>query len=152
MVCGSEGEVIRSRIDPCGICGKRVTVNLVLCTKCDQWIHGRYSKLKKVTPSAARLFVCKCDKATNGAGEAQQQVMCDGVETMKGFCYLDNRLNASGGCEDAGTTRTRLGWKKFRECGEKLFGKRFSLWMRGKIYKSYVASVIWKRNVVFERK
>ena len=88
MVCGSEGEVIRSRIDPCGICGKRVTVNLVLCTKCDQWIHGRYSKLKKVTPSAARLFVCKCDKATNGAGEAQQQVMCDGVETMKGLFLL----------------------------------------------------------------
>ena len=27
MVCGSEGKVILSRIDPCGICGKRVTVN-----------------------------------------------------------------------------------------------------------------------------
>ena len=46
MVCGSEGQVIQSRIDPCGICGKRVTVNSVLCTKCDQWINGRYSKLK----------------------------------------------------------------------------------------------------------
>ena len=33
MVCGSEGEVIQSRINPCGICGTRVTVNLVLCTK-----------------------------------------------------------------------------------------------------------------------
>ena len=36
MVCGSESEVIWSRIDSCGICGKRVTINSVLCTKCDQ--------------------------------------------------------------------------------------------------------------------
>ena len=36
LVCGSEGEVIRNRIDPCGICGKRVIVNSLLCTKCDQ--------------------------------------------------------------------------------------------------------------------
>ena len=27
MVCVSEGEVIQSRIDPCGICGERVTIN-----------------------------------------------------------------------------------------------------------------------------
>ena len=61
---------------------------------------------------------------TNGAGELQQEVMCDEVETVKGFCYLGNRLNASGRCEAA---RTRVGWKKFRECGEILFKKRFSL-------------------------
>ena len=41
MVCGSEGEVIQNRIDPCGICGKSVTVNSVPCTKCEQWIYGR---------------------------------------------------------------------------------------------------------------
>ena len=102
MVCGSEGEVIQSRIEPYGICGKRVTVNSVLCTKCNQWIYERCSKLKKVTPIAARFFVCnKCDKAMNGVGEVQQEVMCDEVETVKGFCYFDNMLNASGGCEAA---------------------------------------------------
>ena len=111
----SEGELIRSRIDLCGICGKRVTVNSVLRTKCDQWIHGRCSKLKKVTPRTGRFFVCtKCDKATNGAGEAQQEVMCDEVETVKKFSYLGDRLNANGGCEAAVTARTRLAWKKFR--------------------------------------
>ena len=62
------------------------------------------------------------------------------METVKGFCYLGNRLNASGGCEVAVTARTILGWKKFRECGEILFGKRFSLRMKGKTYKSYVRS------------
>ena len=50
----------------------------------------------------------------------------DGVETVKGFCYLGDRLNASGGCEMAVTARARLGWVKFRECGELHFmGKGF---------------------------
>ena len=100
----------------------------MLCTKCDQWIHGRCSKLKKVIPSAARFFVCsKCEKATNGA-EVQQE-MCDEVETMKGFCHLGDRLNASGEFETTVTTKTRLGWKKFRECGEILHRKRFSFFI-----------------------
>ena len=74
MVCGSKGKVIQSRIDPCGIYGKKITVNSVLCTKCDQWIHGRCSKLKKVTLNVARFFVCnKCDKAINGAGKCNRR-------------------------------------------------------------------------------
>ena len=40
------------------------------------------------------------------------------------------------------TARTRVGWKKFRECGEILFGKRFSLQIKGKIYRSYVRSAM----------
>ena len=137
MVSGLESEVIRNRINLCGICGKRTTVNSVLCTKYDQWIHERCSKLKKVTPTAVRLFI---RNATNGAGEVQQEVMCDKVETVKGFCSLGDRLNASGRCAAAGTARTRLGWKKFRKCGEILFRKRFSLRMKEKVYKSYVRS------------
>ena len=34
MVSGSEGELYKSKIDPCGVCGKRVMANPVLCTKC----------------------------------------------------------------------------------------------------------------------
>ena len=44
---------------------------------------------------------------------------------MKGFCYRGDRLSASKGCEAAVTARTRLRWKKFRKCGEILFGKDF---------------------------
>ena len=51
--------------------------------------------------------------------------MCDELESVKGFCYLCNRLNAIEGHEAAVTTRTRVGWKKFRKCGEILFRKRF---------------------------
>ena len=59
-------------------CGKRMTVNLFLCTKYEKWINERCSKLKKVTPRVGRFFVCsKCEKVTNSAGEVQQEIMCD---------------------------------------------------------------------------
>ena len=38
MVFGSEDEAVRVIIDPWRICDKRVTINLVLRTKCDRWI------------------------------------------------------------------------------------------------------------------
>ena len=53
------------------------------------------------------------------------EVLCDEVETVKGFCYLGDRLNSSGGCETAVTARVRIGWMKFRECGKLLLGRRF---------------------------
>ena len=42
--------------------------------------------------------------------------VCEEVETVRGFCYLGDRVNASGGCEAAVTARARIGWVKFREC------------------------------------
>ena len=42
----------------------------------------------------------------------------DQVDFVKGFYYLGDRLNASGGSEAAVTARTRIGWIKFRKCGE----------------------------------
>ena len=36
MVSGSEGELYKSKVDPCGICGRKVMVNLVLRTKCEK--------------------------------------------------------------------------------------------------------------------
>ena len=34
---------------------------------------------------------------------------CEEVKTVKGFCYLRNRVNESGGCEAAVTARPRIG-------------------------------------------
>ena len=39
LVNGAEGEKTVSKIDPCGICGKWVMANSVLCVKCGKWIH-----------------------------------------------------------------------------------------------------------------
>ena len=63
VVSGVEGEVSVSKVDPCGICGKRVTANSVLCVKCGKWIHGRSAKVKRVTSRLGRDFVCgRCKK------------------------------------------------------------------------------------------
>ena len=47
-----------------------------------------------------------------------------------------DRMNASGGCEAAVTARARIGWVKFKECGELLNSKRFSLKTKGMVYRS----------------
>ena len=44
LVSGAEGEITVSTIDPCGICGKRVMANSVLCVKCGKWIYGRCAR------------------------------------------------------------------------------------------------------------
>ena len=45
----------------------------------------------------------------------------DQVDFVKSFYYLEDRLNASGGSKAVVTARTRIGWMKFRECGELIF-------------------------------
>ena len=49
----------------------------------------------------------------------------DKVETVNGFCYL--------GCEAAVTARVRIGWVRFRKCGELGIGNRFPLRMKSKV-------------------
>ena len=118
MVSGAEGEVVHSKVDPCGICGKRVMSNAVWCTLCKKWIHARCTKMKKVSCSFAQQFVCRrCEDIGDGK-EEPVEVLCDEVETVKGFCYLGDKLNASGGCETSVTARVRIGWMKYRECEE----------------------------------
>ena len=46
LVSGAEGEITVSKIDPCGICGKQVMANSVLCVKCGKWIQGTVDVLK----------------------------------------------------------------------------------------------------------
>ena len=44
--------------------------------------------------------------------------------------------------EAAVTARTRIGWIKFRACGELLYGRKFSLKNKGRIYQSCVRSAM----------
>ena len=69
-------------------------------------------------------------------------LLCDEVETVKRFCYFGDKLNASGGCETAVTSRVRIGWMKFSECGELLRGRKFSLRIKGTVYRSCVRSAM----------
>ena len=56
------------------------------------------------------------------------------VKIVNGLCYLGDRLNSSGGCEAAVTARVRIGWIRFRECGELLLGNGFPSRMKSKVY------------------
>ena len=76
--------------------------------------------------------------------------LCDEVETVNGFCYLRDRLNASGGCEVAVTARVRIGWARFRECGELLLGSKVMVsgW-EGELLKSKIGSCgVCRRRVM----
>ena len=73
MVSGSEGELFKNKIDPCGVCGRKVVANLVLCTKCGNKVHGRCAKIKRATARLAMHFVCsKC-----------REIMKEMVDSMK---------------------------------------------------------------------
>ena len=46
MVSRSEKKLFKSKICPCGVSERRVMANLVLCTKCGNWVHGRWGKIE----------------------------------------------------------------------------------------------------------
>ena len=67
VVSGAKDEMTVSKIDPYGICGKRVMANSVLSVKCGKWIHGRCVRVKRVTPRLGRDFECgRCKKQVDG--------------------------------------------------------------------------------------
>ena len=116
--------------------------NSVLCTKCGNWVHGKCEKIKRVTIGLVMHFVClKCRGIMEGTVNSIEK-LCDEVETVNGFCDLGDRIDASGGCEAAVTVRIRIGWVRFRECGELLLGNTFPLKMKGKVYRCCVKSAI----------
>ena len=70
--------------------------------------------------------------------------LCDEVETVNGFRYLEDRLNSSGGCEAPVTARARIVCVRFRERGE--FSFRNRLKMKGKVYRCCVRSAILRKK------
>jgi len=97
--------------------------------------------MKRVTPASDKGFVC--DACKEGVKSKENIVkLCNDVDTVKRFCYLGDQLSADGGCEAAVTARTGIGWIKFRECEVILFGKRYYLKMKGKIYRCCVRSAM----------
>ena len=57
MAGSSKGEVPESKDDPFAKCDKRVMENLVI--KCSEWMHARCAKMKRVTTTLAKDFVCE---------------------------------------------------------------------------------------------
>ena len=96
----------------------RVKSNSVLCVQCGRWIHGRCAGMKRVTPKFSRSLTCRKCEGNIGEAVEQEVKLCDEVETVAEFTYLDDRVSADGGCEVAVIARTRCGWAKLRKYGE----------------------------------
>ena len=90
MVSGSKGEVLKSKVDPCAKCGKRVMANSMMYTKCGKWVHGRCAKMKRVTLTLAKGFVCKLSVTTKEEMmEPSEEIsFFNQVAFVKSFCYL----------------------------------------------------------------
>ena len=95
----SEGELFKSNMNPCGICGRRVVANSVLCTKCENWVHGKCAKIKRVTAKLAMHFVCSRCRGIMKVIVDFIKKLCNEVWTVNRFCYLGDRLNSSGSCK-----------------------------------------------------
>ena len=80
-----------------------------MCAKYSEWVHAKFAKMKRVTTTLAKGFVC--EKYIETIKELDKEIFFDQVEFVKSFCYLRNMLNAS--CEAAVTSRTRIEWIKF---------------------------------------
>ena len=141
MVSGEGGERVVSRIDPCGVCDKRVKANSVLCTGCQKWVHKRCSGVKGGLKKVEGMF--KCKRCVNGkiCKEAETGLN-DGIERVESFVYLGDKLNAGGGCLSAVTARVRVGWMKFKELSGVLRGRKWSVQMKGRVYKACVRTAM----------
>ena len=80
------------------------------------WKLGSWQMCKiRVTAGLAMHFVCSKSKGIMEGMVDLIKKSCN-KEIMNGFCYLEDRLNASDGCEAAVTAIVRIGWVRFREC------------------------------------
>ena len=84
-----------------------------------------------MTPMSSRNITCSNCEGNIGEAVEQEVRLCDEVETVGEFTYLGDRLCAGRGREAAVTARRRCGWVKLRECGEMLYGRRFSMKLKG---------------------
>ena len=109
MASGLKKEILKSKVNPCAKCCRRVMTNLKVYAKCGKWVYGRCAKMKNVTLAPSKDCICKrCVEVMKNIMEPWNQ-----LELVKSFYYLGHRLNANGGSEAAKTVR--IGWIQSRK-------------------------------------
>ena len=78
MVSRSEGKLF---MDSCGVCGRRVMANSVLCVKCENWVHGRCANIKRATARLAMYFICSQYKGIMEGMMDSIEKLCNEVKT-----------------------------------------------------------------------
>ena len=149
LECGvGKGVTVQSKIDPCGVCGKRAKTNCIRCKTCQKWIHARCAKVRRVTESMYGTFEC-CVCILKSQNHQQRDNQTDEVndilkdlERVDNFCYLGDTINGDGSSELSVTRRVRLGWNAFNNLSSMLCGNRYTWKLKGRIYNTCVKPVM----------
>ena len=137
MVTGGEvGDVVGVCRYPCGVCGRDVGANSVLCTACAKWCHKRCSGLGCLSAAAVSLFQCPASALGSSGGAVGI------VGEVKQFCYLGDVLERGGGSERAIRARVGAAWGKWKEIASLLVNRSILLHHRGKVYKACIRPVM----------
>ena len=149
LVSGKECETtVQSGDYPCGVCGRGVGRNSVLCTSCGKWIHHRCSELPNVNVALRMNFVCSTCRGHRNDQPMQTDNIAlgptgsDVVEEVESFCYLGSIVDREGGVERAVRARVATAWAKWREICGLLCIKRIPLKIRANIYDACIRSVL----------
>ena len=63
MMSDLKGKALKSKVNPCAKCGKRVMENSVMLTKYGKWVQSRCAKMKGVFLTLENNFVGSgCDE------------------------------------------------------------------------------------------
>ena len=135
MVTGKESVPIRSGRYPCGVCGRGVGVNSVLCVSCSLWCHKRCSGLQSVV--GAVDFVCPT--CARGSGTRMNDSI---ISEVSSFCYLGDMIGVEGGAERAVRMRISVAWSRWRELADMLSNSWIPLKNRAIMYNTCVRSAL----------
>ena len=108
-----------SKVDPCAVCGERISCNFIHCMKCPRWVHYCCSDVPTQVSllPCQDVFVCRTCLVHNCSVEEKLEVKRgeDALEEVEKFCYLGDMISCYGGASEAVSARFDSVWKKFRE-------------------------------------
>jgi exonuclease III len=126
---------------PCGVCGKGVGANSILCGTCKKWVHGR--KCSGLKGALAKVKDFKCKTCTEGPKQQEQMQVGEATfEKVEEFCYLGHVLETKGGVQGAVRARIRSAWANWRKVAPVLSRREVSHKLRGWLYKTTVRSAL----------
>ena len=146
MICGKNLHSLKdSEKHPCGVCRKGVGSNSIFCDGCQSCIHKKCSGFKgrlKADPNyRCKRYMGLC-RPVDGRPEKHATLEGIQLDVVESFRYLGDEICPGGGCELATIARTRAAWGTFRELFPLLTSTTISLARRGKLYDSYLRSIL----------
>ena len=140
MVTGKRNEVIRSGRYPCGVCGRGVGQNSILCTTCRLWCHKRCSGLARLGGNPNFLCSTCAGLGDRSVEEESDDIHIGGevIEEVEEFCYLGDLLDREGGVEREVRIRVSAAWRKWREISILLVNRSVPVVCRARVYDACI--------------